>query len=185
MARVLKARRQPTLDNSAPGDPKTLFCAPILYKEHAEGKPAPAPFEQLGEVMRTIVRPGRKGTSARTRFTRSQRVNGTAAICAFETWGDVSCRREADIGSLRSAGAFSVSPRNADKSRRCSSCPGWRRKNRTAAPFCLDENQPLRAAAHVFAVAEIPPPMITQVEGNIFTPTSIPSGAVQRDRNQA
>jgi hypothetical protein len=45
--------------------------------------------------------------------------------------------------------------------------------------------RPLRAAAHVFAVAEIPPPMIAQVEGGIFTPTSIPFGAVQRDRNQA
>ena len=98
---------------------------------------------------------------------------------------NVASRREADIGSLRSAGAFSVSPRNADKSRRCSSCPGWRRKNRTAAPFCLDENQPLRAAAHVFAVAEIPPPMIAQVEGGIFTSTSIPFGAMQQDRNQA
>ena len=34
-------------------------------------------------------------------------------------------------------------------------------------------NQPLRAAAHVFAVAEIPPPMITQVEGNIFQGCSV------------
>ena len=50
---------------------------------------------------------------------------------------DGRSRREADIVSLGSAGAFSVSPRNADKSRRCSSCPGWQRKNQTAAPFCL------------------------------------------------
>jgi hypothetical protein len=42
---------------------------------------------------------------------------------------------------------------------------------------------PLRATAHVFAVAQVPPPMIPQVEGGIFTPSSIAFGAVQRDRN--
>jgi hypothetical protein len=57
--------------------------------------------------------------------------------------------------------------------------------NQIAALFCPGEPQPLRAAAHVFAVAEIPPPMIAQVEGGIFTSTSIPFGAMQRDRNQA
>jgi hypothetical protein len=57
---------------------------------------------------------------------------------------------------------------------------GRQRKNQTAAPFCLGEPQPLRAAAHVLAVAEIPPPMIAQVEGAIFTSTSIPSSIVAR-----
>jgi hypothetical protein len=47
------------------------------------------------------------------------------------------------------------------------------RKNQTAAPICLGEPQPLRAAAYVFAVAEIPPSMIALVEGGIFTSTSI------------
>src|SRR3984893_2866986 len=34
------------------------------------------------------------------RFDPSPRGRGTTAICAFETWSDVSCRRQAEWGGL-------------------------------------------------------------------------------------